>query len=620
MAGLISTIDWPGAAGVAAQGTEAIPSTTGQVLGAAATEGLEHAFPSATAQRQTQEMGLPLVDPESGQPLNPSQATASDPVLDPAELNRRFGIDKRLNFDRALPQSVAEEMQARTRETIAREDITNRREGGALTGTVARFGAGLIGGLPGLADPLNLAVSFMPVVSEARAALWAARFGDTGARALTGALAGAGGQAALTPLQYLQSRQDREDYSAVDAVLGIALGGVFGGGLHLLGGRFGAAEGRLAPELEHAAPETREALLRAGIADLAEDRPVESPAETYDYIRETGGAKPYETVPREPLRLAEFLRQQGGVQNEGGELGQMLDRVQNRPGLINKDGLSLDAAAERAWEDGYLPGLDRPDINTLLDHLESDLKGHPVYSAKDEAAAGAFHDALDRNAEIDRLSQEHGIPISGLTREQFFDQVAQKLGADRAHAEAEAAALWVGEHEDDLPPLPGEVLNETHHLTPRQLIDRAERSLKTDIFGDPIREPGSIDVEFEDLENAYRQEADARGPLESAPGAERPGAGTEPARADETGVGQGGGGVGARRRGEPPRAEPGGDLAPSRPAAQELADEIAGLDRELAAAGIEESAELTAANEQAAELEAIARATEQGAMCLGRRA
>lgn len=107
---------------------------------------------------------------------------------------------------------------------------------------------------------------------------------------------------------------------------------------------------------------------------------------------------------RPPQRLLNWLRKQGGLRDQFGELSHLTGGRQYRLfGLIdNKRGLDLDTAAHRAWEAGYLQGNERPDINALLDAIAEDLKGFPVYSADDahrleeyEAAEAVRHD-LDR--------------------------------------------------------------------------------------------------------------------------------------------------------------------------------------------------------------------------------
>lgn len=138
----------------------------------------------------------------------------------------------------------------------------------------------------------------------------------------------------------------------------------------------------------------------------------------------------YEPVPKEPTRLAEFLRQQGGVRDEGGELRQI--EAGKRPGLVNRNGMSLDEAALKAWEEGYFPELaERPTIDDLVQALDDDLRGRPRYTAKDEAAVAAFRQALGRNAEIDRLAAQLGIDPRDWTKEQFWNLAAEHLAAEK---------------------------------------------------------------------------------------------------------------------------------------------------------------------------------------------
>lgn len=153
----------------------------------------------------------------------------------------------------------------------------------------------------------------------------------------------------------------------------------------------------------------------------------------------------YAAVPPEPLRLAEFLRQQGGVRDQGGELRQIDAR--RRPGLVNRAGLSLDAAREAAEEAGYLPP--NSDINALLAALDEDLRGVPQYSAVDEAAAGAYREAVNSNREIDRLAQQLGIDPHDWTKEQFWNLAAEHLSAEQnAAMQGEIDTAHQAEYDD----------------------------------------------------------------------------------------------------------------------------------------------------------------------------
>lgn len=546
-------------------GTSALPSTTGQVLGAELGEGFAHAFPTFEAGRATAEEGI---DPNSGMPL--PEGTFG-PTLSADEANARFGIDGALSWRNPVPEGVAREMSVRKHDELLRQDIIARGEGGIGSGVLG-IGAQLAGGLPGLIDPLNIAASFVPVVGEARAALWASR--PLGRLAL-GAAQGAAGQAALLPVQAALASHDQEDLTMTNALLDVALGGVMGGGLHVLaGGRGDAlvhADPAAAMAVASAPPQAAEAILREGVAALADDRLPAIPERVLEPTEEQLGRSdtpsampgpawweeptpagnpditPYERIPREPMRLAEFLRGEGGLQDQGGELA-AVDAGRRRPGLVNGNGLNLDTATLRAWEAGYLPGEDRPEINALLDHLDRDLRGNPVYSDQDALAAEARAHALGRNEEIDRLSGELNIEVRGKTRDQFWNAVADSLSQDdlareivardAAYDEAAAAA-------------------EEHMRGP----GAADRPFDT---GRP-RTLDEMDAEHAELD---RQTQIAVGPRPSSGGIGRP---------ERAAIGQGVVQEGARQRGRGarfgPSENPEGDFAGSRAEPREVGDE-----------------------------------------------
>lgn len=161
---------------------------------------------------------------------------------------------------------------------------------------------------------------------------------------------------------------------------------------------------------------------------------------------------PYLAPGREPTRLIGFLRRKsvqfpgtihertvpGGLRDPGGDISAMIGGPKGMPGLINNaTGSSIRDAMTRAWENGYFPeypdksrgGPD--DDRLLLDRMAEDLGGNPQYSAHDQDAVDKYHAALEHNAEIDRLATEHGINPKGMTRDQFFDAVTDKLTADQ---------------------------------------------------------------------------------------------------------------------------------------------------------------------------------------------
>ena len=101
-------------------------------------------------------------------------------------------------------------------------------------GAVGQFSAGMVGGI---VDPLNLAVSFIPVGGEA---YWAAKIGAAGSlaervaiRAASGAAAGAVGAAALEPIQAATGYDLGDEYSAANSLHNIGFGAGLGSLFHV---------------------------------------------------------------------------------------------------------------------------------------------------------------------------------------------------------------------------------------------------------------------------------------------------------------------------------------------------------------------------------------------------
>jgi hypothetical protein len=240
-------------------------------------------------------------------------------------------------------------------------------------------------------------------------------------------------------------------------------------------------------------------------------------------------------IPTEPERLINFLRRNGGVQDEGGDIRQNIGGVRGRPGLVNnRSGMPLDEAALRAWQDGYLPGAERPSVNSLLDAIDEDHKGQPRYSQIDEGLVAERQEALARNSEIDRLSQNLGIETQGKSAAQFWDEVSDRLSMEDAAREADSLA-------------------DAHETAFAEAEARAKAWMEERGGGwEPDElyqrgEPRSLD----DLEREFREREAAAGMAEGAGGAAGPGLAGDREGALQAGERQGGGGAGPAGRAEP---------------------------------------------------------------------
>ncbi len=246
-----------------AQGLDAIPATTGEVLGATWDDAWAR-NPGASAARW---LGRELTIP-------------TERYLTKDQANERFGIEGQLTFDGPTPVHVARDLHDLKRAELERRSILQRAEGGIGEGA-AQIGVGLVASV---LDPVNVASAFIPVVGEARYAQMLANAGSAAGRAAVragvGAVEGAVGAAVVEPLVYGVARQEQADYHAVDSLMNLTFGAALGGGLHVVGG---GVRDLTTPGRWHAPMQDRveaapfgdvETATRASIAAVADDRPV----------------------------------------------------------------------------------------------------------------------------------------------------------------------------------------------------------------------------------------------------------------------------------------------------------------------------------------------------------
>ena len=147
------------------------------------------------------------------------------------------------------------------------------------------------------------------------------------------------------------------------------------------------------------------------------------------------GDDPERMMPkRGPADLVTFLRSQGGVIDQGGELralgisdnaGRDLDfaRGEQRFGKLveNENGMPLDQAADLAWRSGYFPDhAERPTIGEFLDAVDNTNRGvNRSFRPDDLAEVDAFNAARDQRFAVERardrgtpLAEDRGQPVS----------------------------------------------------------------------------------------------------------------------------------------------------------------------------------------------------------------
>lgn len=340
---------------------------------------------------------------------------------------------------------------------IRRNQVLGAASGG-VGQTLARLGTAL--GVSVL-DPINLASGFVPVFGEARyARILAAAGGPAGraaARAGVGAVEGVVGATALEPLIAAARRQELADYGLADSLTNIAFGGLLGGGLHAVGGAVGdalrpaerlrqAAEPILArPEAAAVAPEPAQPVsVRAPVTPEARPDPYFDDAQALKRamiaardidVNDPAALARMTGVEAKPL--AQFIKETGGIFDNGGELAARDITNKSLPGLVRKEpgpmnAATIDAVRVRAWEAGYFPeAADYNEISPsdLLDALAEDVSGRRRYPASAEPALNKVR--ADREF-IDRLESQ------GITRDMDAEAIAKRLRDLDEEARAQA--------------------------------------------------------------------------------------------------------------------------------------------------------------------------------------
>lgn len=153
--------------------------------------------------------------------------------------------------DRNYNQLELSILARRKQAELRRQYVLERADGGVARGAERL----LLSLVTSLADPPTIATGLVPVVGEAKYASLLQRAGSSvlrraAVRAGVGAVEGTVGQALVEPIVYGAHQAEQADYTLYDSLANIAFGGVFGGGLHAVGGgvidyRTGQREARL---------------------------------------------------------------------------------------------------------------------------------------------------------------------------------------------------------------------------------------------------------------------------------------------------------------------------------------------------------------------------------------
>ena len=202
--------------------------------------------------------------------------------------------------------------------------------------------------------------------------------------------------------------------------------------------------------------------------------------------------------------LGEFLKSKGGVQDQGELAGRNLDK--NRTAfskkLVHEKGLTLDDAALRAQEAGY---LQERSIQALLDALDRESSGKPVYAIQQENVRALEiqtnldslqHFLADRQIDVNTTNNEQIKALLGEAIQQPLPAAEGQTFAQGRQTETAAFKKWFGDSkvvDADGKPLvvyhgtkPG-----TRTIDPNKILDNDKQK--------------SYDIEIEKIWNVYRE-------------------------------------------------------------------------------------------------------------------
>jgi len=147
-----------------------------------------------------------------------------------------------------------------------------------------------------------------------------------------------------------------------------------------------------------------------------------------------------------PIDMVGWLRSQGGLADQGGELSHMgmtnaarqgmdfVGQEQRFGPLVNPEGMNLDDAAMRAWEAGYFPDhTERPSVNEFLDVLRDTYEGrNRRFLPQDHAEIDRYH-----GAQADRYALEQQLQDGPV-----WNDRSAPAGPDQPFAPPEAYEEW----------------------------------------------------------------------------------------------------------------------------------------------------------------------------------
>ena len=339
--------------------------------------------------------------------------------------------------ENGIPEAALNILIQRKREEVKRQALIDSAPSGFWSGA-AQIGTGLA---VSIADPLNVASAFVPIIGQARYAKLLATAGTAGGRAGVragvGAVEGVVGAAIIEPVVLAAANAEQADYGLYDSYMNLTFGAVLGGGLHSGLGAIGDVIGK-------SSPGTKEALLKSAVGQAMNDQPID-----IGYVASADSNFQKAWADSEGRRLEiESIREEllpiAGEKITRGDLKKATTELNDLEFKASKLEAERQALIESPQKKGKKKKFD--DIKTEADSLSSKIDTVKAAIKKNELASEAF-------ADISRIEQ-------GLTPERFTERVttagqvaADQVGFRQAPIRFEASAPRIDTNSPEASPV-----------------------------------------------------------------------------------------------------------------------------------------------------------------------
>lgn len=351
------------------------------------------------------------------------RAPTTDDVLAKEDADRRVteaGVPLTIG-EQGIREEALNILITRKREELKRKATIDSAPAGFWNGA-AKIGVGLA---VSIADPINIASAFVPVVGTARYARLLAGVstaaGRAGVRAGVGVTEGIVGAALVEPLVLISAEAEQADYGLYDSFLNLAFGAVLGGGLHTGLGAIGDAIGK-------SSPQTKETMLKGAMGQVMDDRPID-----LGYLAQTDPSFRKEWRGNQIARAIEGAEVDPRVARE---FNQVFDEL--KPELVTRAAKLDPATQARVLNDleaGRVPDVFINDVaKTLQGRLVDFEADAPKINAQSKEASSA--DSFDAEQRLAEAPADLDVSVVDQSTDDILTAL-DDLGEDTASVRAE---------------------------------------------------------------------------------------------------------------------------------------------------------------------------------------